>query len=89
MNSVKFKLAEPIVYGSETISELEVRKPKAKDLRKFPSNSKTLGEMLDFAGGLCGQPPSVIDELSIEDALKLFEVIMNFLPDGLKTGPKV
>lgn len=89
MNSVKLQLAEPIKYGSDTINELEVRKPKAKDLRKFPTNAKTLGEMLDFAGHLCGQAPSVIDELSIEDAMKLFEVIMNFLPDGLKTGPKV
>jgi len=87
METQKLKLAEPIKQGSVTIDELEVRKPKAKDLRKFPTNAKTLGEMLDFAAHLCAQPPSVIDELSIEDAMKVFEVIMSFLPDGLKTGP--
>lgn len=83
------QLKEPVKQGSETITQLEVRNPRAKDLRKFPTQAKNLGEMLDFAGHLCAQPPSVIDELSLEDAMKLFEVIMSFLPDGLKTGPQL
>jgi hypothetical protein len=85
--AVVFKLAEPVAQGSETISELSVREPRAKDLRKFPTQAKNLGEMLDFAAHLVAQPPSVIDQLCLADAMGLFEVIMSFLPDGLKTGP--
>ena len=84
---VEFKLSEPVQVGSELISVLSVREPRAKDLRKFPTNAKTLGEMLDFAAHIVAQPPSVIDQLCLVDAMGLFEVIMNFLPDGLKTGP--
>lgn len=86
MKSKKFELSEPVKHGSEEITYLEVREPRAKDLRKFPAQAKTLGEMLDFAAHLCGQPPSVIDQLSLVDAMNLFEVIMDFLPDSLKTG---
>ena len=86
MKSKKFKLSEPVTHGSEEILELDVREPRAKDLRKFPAQAKTLGEMLDFAAHLCGQPPSVIDQLTLEDAMGLFEVIMDFLPDSLKIG---
>lgn len=86
MDHKKFELSEPVRQGSEEITHLEIRKPRAKDLRKFPAQAKTLGEMLDFAAHLCGQPPSVIDQLSLEDAMGLFEVIMDFLPDSLKIG---
>lgn len=86
METKKMKLLEPVNQGSEEINHLEVRKPRAKDLRKFPTQSKNLGDMLDFAAHLCGQPPSVIDQLGLEDAMNLFEVIMDFLPDSLKIG---
>lgn len=88
MKEKSLKLVEPIIFGSETIEELKVRKPIAKDLRKFPAEAKNLGEMLDFAAHLCGQPAPIIDQLCLEDAVNLFEVISNFLPDGLKTGPR-
>lgn len=82
---MKLTLMEPIQQGSETIKELEFRKPKAKDLRKLPVNAGT-GDILDLAGRLCGQPPSVIDELSIDDTVKVLEVVSDFLPGSQKTG---
>lgn len=85
-SSKVIKLKEPIKVGEKEITELTVRKPKAKDLRKLPTAAKTLSEMLDFAGHLCGEPPSTIDELGIEDAVQIFEVITDFLPDSLLTG---
>lgn len=79
------KLKEPVTYGSEIISELKIRKPKAKDIRKLPQNPST-GDILDLAGRLCGHPPSVIDELSIEDVGDLLEIVGNFMQPGQKTG---
>lgn len=86
--SKKIKLKHPIKYGQDEIFELELRKPKAGDLRKLPAEVKNLGQILDFAAQLAGQPPSVIDELELVDAMHLFEVIMDFLPSALKTGSK-
>jgi len=84
---MKLKLIEPITIGSEKIEVLEFRKAKAKDLRKLPSNPDT-GDILNLAGRLCGQPPSTIDELGIEDTKAMLEAVSNFLGNSQKTGDK-
>lgn len=80
-------LREPVQQGSEQISKLTVRKPKAKDIRALPVEPST-GDILDLAGRLCGHPPSVIDELSIEDCSELLEIVGNFIEPGQKTGSR-
>lgn len=82
------KLKEPIAWGSEVISELEVRKPRAKHVRNLPQEPKA-GDLLDLAAALCGQTPRVIDELSIEDMQALLEVVGGFLGSGPATGSSV
>jgi hypothetical protein len=82
------KLKEPVQQGSEIISELKFRAPKAKDFRRLPSNPQT-GDILDLAGRLCGQPPSMIDELGMEDMKAVLEVVGNFMEPGQQTGAKV
>lgn len=81
------KLKEPIQQGSEQIAELTIREPKAKDLRKLPATPNT-GDILDLAGRLCGQPPSVIDELSMADTAEVLDIVGNFMELGQKTGKK-
>lgn len=83
----EMRLRDPIKQGSELISSLEIRKPKAKDIRMLPIEPST-GDILDLAGRLCGQPPSVIDELTIEDCSELLEIVGNFIEPGQKTGSK-
>jgi hypothetical protein len=85
--TITLKLKESIQQGTEQISELLVRKPKAKDIRKLPADPKT-GDILDLAGRLCGQPPSVIDELCMEDTMELLDIVGNFIQPGQKTGAK-
>lgn len=85
MNSVTVKLQEPISFGSRVIDELIIRKPKAKDMRKFPMNP-AMGDMLDLASVLAGEPTSVIDELSVPDMTSVIEVIGNFLESSQPTG---
>jgi len=82
---MKIKLLEPIQFGSETITELEMQKPKAKHWRGMPS-SPGMGDLLDLAGRLSGHPPKVMDELSTEDMMRVLEAVGNFLPSGLGTG---
>lgn len=85
MEPVVLKLGEPIRQGSEEITELKIRKPKAKDFRTLPMEP-SMGDILNLAGRLCGQPPSVIDELGMEDTLKLMDIVGNFIEPGQPTG---
>lgn len=82
------KLDDPISYGSETISSLELRKPKAKDMRGLPLQMG-MDDMLKLAGRVSGQPDSVIDELSINDLGRVMEVVGNFMQAGRATGKTV
>lgn len=74
----KFTLKEPIKQGSEIISELEMRKPKAKDFRGMSMNPD-VGALLDLAGKLCAQPKSVMDELGVEDMKVILQAVGDFL----------
>ena len=87
MSEKVVKLREPIQFGSETITELKFKKPKAKHFRKL-STSDGMDATLTLASKLCDQTPSVLDELSVDDMAEVIEVIDGFLPDSLKTGSK-
>lgn len=79
-------LKHPIKQGSEYISELEFRRPTAKDMRSLNAERKDFGQILDLAGSICGQPPSVIDKLDYEDTLAVIEVVGSFLQPSQPTG---
>lgn len=85
---MKIKLQEPIQFGSETIVELEMQKPRAKHFRTLPQEPTT-GDLLDLAGRLCGQPPKAMDELCVEDMKRVLEAVASFLGSGLETGKNV
>lgn len=82
---MKIKLTTPIQYGTETISELELRAPKAKDMRGLPLNMD-MDSMLMLASRCAAQPPSVIDELEFDDLTAVMEAIGSFLGRGRQTG---
>jgi len=71
------KLKEPIQFGYETIRVLEFETMKAKHLRKMPAKP-SMDDMLNLAGVLCGQPPSVMDELGMEDTQAVMDLVGGF-----------
>lgn len=87
MTTKKIPLNDPIQHGSETITALELRKPKARDMRGMPLEMG-MDDMLTLASRCTAQPPSVIDELSFDDMTKVFEAIGGFIKPGLQTGAK-
>ncbi len=84
---MKFPLKTPIKFGTETISEFELRRLKAKDFRSLPAE---LGfdDMLSLASASAAQPPSVIDELDAEDMTALMAVVAGFLGSSPKIGKR-
>lgn len=78
-------LKVPVQFGTETVTEFRLRRPKAKDFRRMPMEPK-LGDLIDLAGSLAGQPKAVVDELDFEDLGKVLEVVGGFVPGGRESG---
>lgn len=71
----------------ESITELKLRRPAAKDLRLVDSyGSQMVGMMIALIAALSGQDIEVIEKLDAEDFGDLSDVVGDFLPDGPKTG---
>lgn len=84
---IKITLKVPLKYGSETITELELKAPVARDFRDMPLEPK-YGDLMDVAAKLCNQPPSVIDQLSPVDMSEVLLKVGEFMGTGPKTGKK-
>lgn len=82
------KLKYPYKYGQEEITEITLRRPKGKDLRKLPAAMDT-GDILNLAAALSGHAPSVIDEMDAEDVVEVIEAVSDFLPGSRPTGKSV
>ena len=83
----KFILKHPIQFGSETIAELELRSPKARDFRKMPM-APTMGDIIDLIALLSGHPPSAIDEMHVEDLTEVANAVAGFIGTGPAIGQK-
>lgn len=88
MHSRTLTLKTPVSRGSETITELVFTGPlKGRHVKGLPLGSTMCMEHILMVGGrLCGQPPSVMDELQGEDLFAVLEITSGFLPGGRTTG---
>lgn len=80
----KFKLEKPITFANQSISEITIQEPKARDLRTLPTNPTT-SDILDLASRLTGVAPAAIDEFSVQDALRLCNQVGSFFQPGSGT----
>ena len=76
----------------ETISEIEIPRPKAHHMRGL--NVKRLetdtDEMFKLLQKLIGQPPKFLDRIDFQDITKMMKVVEGFLQPGpsLDSEPK-
>ncbi len=82
---VKLKLRYPVEFNGETISEIELKRPKGKHLKVLPANPTTK-DLLVLAAKLSGYPTQVFDEMDAVDVIAVSEAIANFLERGQETG---
>ena len=71
------KLNSPFQYGQREVKELLLSEPKAKHIRKMPTNP-IMDDILKICGSLAGEPDSLIDELSLKDCNRLAEFVGAF-----------
>jgi hypothetical protein len=81
-----YQLKVPFNFGSSEITSLEFRAPRGKDMRSMPiSGMKTIGDLLDLASVLSGQPSPVLDRLAMEDVAAVLGIVALFIEAGLGT----
>ena len=79
-----FTLSEPVrdIDGTE-LTALELRKPKAKDLRVFDRVEGEIAGTYELVAKLAGIPVSQVDEMELSDLGPIMEWVTGFLPKGL------
>lgn len=81
LTEIRVKLENPIEWGDETISELILRKPKAKDIEHLTSEP-TFKDLFKVAQRCAKVPRRVIEDLDSDDAIKVVEAVGDFLDGG-------
>ncbi len=72
-----FPLQYPFHFGSEEITELRLRKPKTKHIKKLSSTPK-MGELIRVVEVISDQPTPLIDEVDPADTLTAVEFLGKF-----------
>lgn len=87
IKTITVTLSTPIEWGDETIKELVLRRPKAKDLDVLSANPN-FRELLSIAQRCAKVPKRVIDDLDADDALEVVEAVADFLESGQRITRK-
>lgn len=84
------KLNHPVKHGEETITELVFkRRPVGKDSRGIQITKLDDGNTLvPLVARLTNNPPSLIDNLDLEDLLTVGGLLGDFFQIGRTTGSK-
>lgn len=81
---MKLKLSKPITAHGETVAELDLRDPVAKDLRSLPMGARTVGDFIPVLSSVAGVPPSSVDQMAPNDLFAALEYLVPFF--GPSTG---
>jgi hypothetical protein len=85
-----FALSDPIEHDGRLITEVQISKPKVKDLKRMNAALDGVTDQLDqgivLAATLTGLPVEVIEELDADDFTAISEVIADFFPQAKAPG---
>ena len=80
------RLSQPITWEGKTVTDVQVRRPKVKDLRAMERDNSATATQIDqgvaMASLLTELPVEIIDEMDAVDFATVSEVIAGFLPQG-------
>jgi hypothetical protein len=79
METKKIKLSRPATIAGASVSELTMREPKVKDMRRARKGAPDDADQeIALFANLCEIAPSDIDELSLVDYKKIQEAFQGF-----------
>ena len=80
---MRIDLKIPVSLGDEEVTFLEMREPRAKDMRSIKiGTDMTIGDLLDLAATLASQPRPVLDLLSPRDTVQVVQAVGKLLDLG-------
>jgi len=82
-------LSSPIQWGkdNDSIDKVTIEnKLKAKHLKNVNTSSISFGDMNMLCSKMTGRPLAFIEELDMEDVMKLYGVVNHFLLGGRQIG---
>ncbi|PHJ81964.1 hypothetical protein VF14_18400 [Nostoc linckia z18] len=85
MTTTTYTLQYPVQFNDTTVTAVEIRRPKGRDMKGIKDIESLEGSMLLYAR-LTGQPMHVIEEMDMWDLTAISKVAQGFLPIGQKTG---
>lgn len=81
------QLKVPIVFGSQTIETLEIRRGKLSDIKGMRlGGDLSASDLMTIASRISGQTTNVIERLDMEDAGEVMAVALSFYAKFLKAG---
>ena len=82
------QLKYPIEWGSETISEVKLRRPKGKDIKGLTISGSGVGldELVRLAGKLGTLEPGLLDMMDAVDVMEVVGKVADFFDTGPETG---
>lgn len=84
-----FTLATPVKdMDGAPLDTLELRKPKAKDLRALDKVDGEIAGMYEIVSRCSGVPVSEIDEMELADLTPVIDWVSGFLPGGAASTAK-
>lgn len=84
---VTITLRGPDGDRQETISELTLRRVKGKDMRALDGQGGEVAKTLALIAHISGHPLTIVDELDAEDIGGIGDLLQDFFPASLGTGP--
>lgn len=79
-------LSEPIEHDGLEITQVRIKKPKVKDLKRMTAELDGVKDQLQqgivMAAALTGLPAEAIEEMDTDDFTTISEVIADFFPQG-------
>ncbi len=83
----RYTLRYPVEFGTDTITEITLRRPKGKDMERLRDGAiPSMADTLDLIGQLSGQPKAVVREFDADDVEEVARIIQGFRGSGRPTG---
>lgn len=74
-----YTLEYPVEYNGEEFTELAIRRPKIRDMKKFDKIKDGMSKSITMLADLADVPPGVIEEMDTADFNAASKVIADFL----------
>lgn len=79
MTKETITLAHPFTFEGEAVTEIELRRPKMRDMKKAQKHKDDMEKSIHMMADLAEVTPKLIEELDTEDFKALSDKVADFM----------